>query len=94
MYRISLKSGATELIKNLAITAAMSNGEEAPIAFSFMGMLAQSIKRLDNEADVMTITVEEADKWLSIDMKSNQWEGYKTVLKLELVEVLELDLEE
>jgi ABC-type phosphate transport system permease subunit len=94
IYRISLKSGATELIKNLALTAARSNGEEAPISFSFMGMMAESIKKLDNQADAMTVTVQEEDKWLCIDMKSPQWEGYKTVLKLELVEVMELVLED
>ena len=94
MYRISLKSGATKLIEELALTAARSNGGEAPIAFPFMSMMALAIKKLDDEKDSMTVEVQEQDQWLCIDMKSKQWEGYKTVLKLELVEVLELDLEE
>ena len=94
MYRISLKSGATKLIEELALTAARSNGGEAPIAFPFMSMMALAIKKLDEERDCITVEVQEQDKWLCIDMKSKQWEGYKTVLKLELVEVLELDLED
>lgn len=94
MYRISLKSGATKLINELALTAAKSNGGEQPIAFPFMGMLAQSIKKLDDEKDAMTVTVEENDKWLCIDMKSPDWEGYKTVLKIEQVEIIEPVFEE
>lgn len=90
IYRISLNSGATKLIEELALTAARSNGGEQPIAFPFIGMMAESIKKLDDEKESMTVTVEEADKWLCIDMKSPLWEGYKTVLKIEQVEILEL----
>lgn len=94
MYRISLKSGATKLMEELALTAARSNGGEAPIAFPFMSMMALAINKLDDEKDSMTVEVQEQDKWICIDMKSKQWEGYKTVLKLELEEVKELDLED
>lgn len=94
MYRISLNSGATKLMEELALTAARSNGGEAPIAFPFMSMMALAIKKLDEERDFITVEVQEQDQWLCIDMKSKQWEGYKTVLKLELEEVKELDLED
>lgn len=94
IYRISLKSGATKLMEELALTAARSNGGEAPMAFAFMAALVLLINKLDDEKDSMTITVEEEDKWLCIDMKSPQWEGYKTVLKIEQEEVVELDFED
>lgn len=94
IYRISLKSGATKLMEELALTAARSNGGEAPIAFPFMAMMALSIKKLDDEKDSMTIEIQEEDKWLCIDMKSPQWEGYKTVLKIEQAEVMELVADE
>lgn len=94
IYRISLNSGATKLMEELALTAARSNGGEAPIAFPFMAMMALAINKLSGKEEVVTVTVEEQDQWLCIDMKSKQWEGYKTVLKLELEEVKELDLED
>lgn len=94
IYRISLNSGATKLIEELALTAAKSNGGEAPITFPFISMIAESIKKLDDEKESITVEIQEADKWICIDMKSPQWVGYKTVLKIEQVEISELVDEE
>lgn len=89
MYRIFLKSGATKLCEELALTAARSNGEEQPIAFDFITMMAQSVKKLDDKGEDMSVEISDNDKWFCIDMKSPEWKGYKTVLRIEQVKILE-----